>query len=64
MGQDQEIIIILGEKISKANMPKLYTQAQFNPDTLSKQLKSTAKAWHGGNIRSAMLALESDLEHG
>lgn len=57
-------IVILGEVIDPENMPRLYNWAENNPETLEKQLDSIAKAWHEGNIRSAMLALESDLQHG
>lgn len=57
-------ILILGEEIDPNSMPKLYNKAEVNPEWLAKQLKSIAKAWHGGSIRSAMIAFESDLEHG
>lgn len=57
-------IKILGEDIDQVNFPILYKWAKENPETLESQLKSIAKAWHEGNIRSAMQALESDLEHG
>ena len=60
----QSKAIILGEEIDPDNMPKLYRWAKENPETLEKQLKSIANAWHEGSIRAAMLALESDLEHG
>jgi len=57
-------IEILGGLIDPDNQPKLYKWAVSNPETLERQLGSIAKAWHEGNIRSAILALESDLEHG
>lgn len=57
-------VSILGETIDKENFPKLYNWAKNNPEALESQLKSIAKAWHEGSIRSAMNALESDLEHG
>jgi hypothetical protein len=57
-------IKILGETVDPDNMPILYQKAQSNPEELERQLKSIATAWHEGDIRSAMLALESDLEHG
>lgn len=60
----QKPITLLEETIDPDNMPKLYRWAIENPETLERQLKSIANAWHEGNIRSAMLALESDLEHG
>ncbi len=57
-------IKILGETIDFNNMPILYNWAKTNPETLEKQLKSIADAWHEGSIRSAMIAFEMDLEHG
>lgn len=57
-------ILILGEKIDPDNHPKLYRWAQINPDTLESQLISIANAWHSGNVHSAIVAFESDLEHG
>lgn len=57
-------IKILGETIDPDNMPILYQKALTNPEELERQLKSIAKAWHEGDVRSAMLTLESDLEHG
>lgn len=60
----QKSISILGEEIDPDNMPKLYRWAKNNPETLERQLKSIAKAWHQGDIRAAMIAFESDLEHG
>ncbi len=56
-------IKILSETVDPDNMPILYQKALTNPEELERQLKSIANAWHGGNVRSAMLALESDLEH-
>lgn len=58
------VLKILGETIDPDNMPKLYNWAISNPETLQRQLKSIADAWHEGSIRAAMIALESDLEHG
>ena len=55
--------MVLGEEIDPDNMPKLYRWAKENPETLERQLKSIAKVWHNGDIRSAMIAFESDLEH-
>ena len=55
---------MLGETIDPDNQPKLYEWALSNPNTLERQLKSIANAWHDGSIRSAMIAFESDLEHG
>lgn len=60
----QSSVTILGEEIDKEYYPKLYNWATTNPKTLESQLKSIAKAWHEGSIKSAMQALESDLEHG
>jgi len=62
--KQQKPIKILGEDIDPDNMPKLYRWALHNPETLERQLKSIANAWHEGNIRAAMIAFESDLEHG
>lgn len=64
INKQQKTIVIFGEEIDPDNMPKLYKWAKNNPETLKRQLKSIAKAWHQGNIRAAMIALESDLEHG
>lgn len=57
-------IMFLGEKLDPKYYPVLYKWAKENPETLESQLKSIAKAWHEGSIRSAMVSLESDLEHG
>ncbi len=57
-------INILGESIDPDNMPRLYNWAKTNPETLERQLKSIANAWHGGSIRAAMIAFEMDLGHG
>jgi len=57
-------IIILGKSLDTENYPKLYRWAKENPATLEDHVKSVASAWHEGNVRSAMVALESDLEHG
>lgn len=57
-------INILGEMVDPDNMPILYRWAKTNPETLEKQLKSIADAWHEGSINSAMIAFEMDLEHG
>lgn len=57
-------VSILGEAIDKENYPKLCKWAKENPETLVDTLQSLAKAFHSGSIRSAIQALESDLEHG
>jgi hypothetical protein len=57
-------VTILGEELDPDNQPKLYEWALRNPETLERQLKSIAYAWHEGSVRSAILALESDLNHG
>ena len=57
-------ITLLGEDIDPDNMPILYHKALVNPAELERQLSSIANAWHEGDIRAAMLALESDLQHG
>ena len=57
-------IYALGKLIDLDNMPILYRKAVENPDELEKQLESVANAWHDGDIRAAMIALESDLAHG
>jgi len=57
-------IKVLGEMIDPDNMPKLYSWAKGNPETLDTQLKSLAYKWHNGSIGAAMQTLESDLEHG
>ena len=57
-------IMFLGTSLDIENFPKLYRWAKENPQTLNDQIKSIANAWHEGNVSSAMVALESDLEHG
>ena len=52
------------ELIDPDNHPILYEKAQKNKPELVRQLKSVAEKWHEGNLRSAILALESDLQHG
>ena len=60
----QKPITLLGELIDPDNQPILYRKAKLNKPELERQLKSIANAWHEGNVRAAVLALESDLEHG
>lgn len=55
---------ILGELIYPGNQPVLYGWAKRNKPELERQLKSIAEKWHEGDVRAAILALESDLEHG
>ena len=62
--ENSEPVKVLGEKLDPLYYPKLYQWAKENPETLKTQLKSIANAWHEGNIRSAIQAFESDLEHG
>ncbi len=57
-------IKILGEIIDPDNQPILYRKAKVNKPELERQLKSIAEKWHEGSVRAALLALESDLEHG
>lgn len=57
-------IEILGESIDPGNQPVLYQWAKRNKPGLERQLKSVADKWHEGNVRAAVLALESDLAHG
>ena len=59
-----EPIKILGEMIYPGNQPILYRKAKVNKPELERQLKSIAEKWHEGSVRAAILALESDLEHG
>lgn len=59
----QQPIIFLGEKLDQENFPILYEKALKHPEELKRQLLSLAKL-PGGSIRSAVLSLESDLEHG
>ena len=61
---NQKPIIILGEPVDPDNMPKLYQKAVLNPEELARQVHSIATAWHEGSVRAALIALESDLEHG
>jgi hypothetical protein len=56
-------IKIFGETIDPDNQPKLHEWALSNPDTLERQLKSIANAWHEGSIKSAIISFESDLTH-
>ena len=60
----QKPITLLGELIDPDNQPILYRKAKVNKPELERQLKSIAEKWHEGSIRAAILALESDLEHG
>lgn len=64
MENNRLVITVLGEAVDKDNFPKLYQWANNNRETLEDQLKSLANSWHNGSIAAAMLALESDLEHG
>jgi len=57
-------MVVLGEELDPDNQPILYRKTKINKPELERQLKSIADKWHGGNVRSAILALESDLQHG
>lgn len=57
-------IKILGEVLDQESEPILYKKALTNKPELERQLKSIAEKWHQGDVRAAILALESDLEHG
>jgi len=59
-----EPIKVLGETLDPDNQPILYQKALTNKLELEWQIKSIANAWHEGSIRAAIIALESDLEHG
>lgn len=61
--QVQKSIKVLGELIDPDNQPILYQKALANKEELERQLKSIANAWHEGNVRAAILSLESDLAH-
>lgn len=62
--KSEKPIKVLGEIIDPDNQPILYHKAKLNKPELERQLKSIANTWHEGSIRSAILALESDLDHG
>lgn len=55
--------VIFDMELDEENFPVLRKWALKNPETLEKQVKSIANAWHEGNVISAMQAFESDLEH-
>lgn len=57
-------IVLWGEEIDPDNMPILYQKAKLNKTELEKQLRSVADKWHEGSVRAAIIALESDLQHG
>jgi hypothetical protein len=63
IGKD-EPILILGAVLDPDNQPILYRRAKINKIGLARQLESVANKFHQGDIRAAILALESDLEHG
>lgn len=54
---------ILGEVFEIKYFPDLYAMFKANKTNLEEQLRSIADAWHEGNIGSAAIALESDLNH-
>lgn len=60
----KEKVKLCGEEISKKHFPILYQRAVNNKEGTEEMVKSVAKAWHDGNVVSAMQALESDLQHG
>lgn len=62
--EKKQPVEILGEMIDPGNQPILYRKAKVNKPELERQLKSIAEKWHEGSVRAAILALESDLEHG
>lgn len=59
-----EKIQILGQEISKEEFPMLSAMIEKDKEHAERTINSVAKAWHGGNVMSAMQALESDLQHG
>ncbi len=62
--ESSEPIEILEKKLDPLYFPVLYKWAQEHPETLKSRVRSIAKAWHEGNITSALQAMESDLQHG
>ncbi|HBL51663.1 MAG: hypothetical protein A3D24_02255 [Candidatus Blackburnbacteria bacterium RIFCSPHIGHO2_02_FULL_39_13] len=62
--EKKQSIKILGEILNQESEPILYQKAKTNKPELKRQLKSVAEKWHQGSVRSAILALESDLQHG
>ncbi len=56
-------IKLLSQTLDQKNFPKLYEWAKTNPEWLKTTLKSIASGT-GGSITSAIINLESDLQHG
>lgn len=63
MAKKEKSVVVLGEIIDQKNFPKLYEWAKTNPEWLETTLKSIASGT-GGSITSAIINLESDLQHG
>ena len=54
---------ICGEWFSSAYFPNLAQMEATSSNNAENQLKSIANAWHDGDISSAAIAFESDLQH-
>lgn len=60
----EETFTVLGETFQAKHFPRLYGMYKASPANLEHQLKGVADSWHEGDISSAAIAFESDLQHG
>lgn len=57
----ESITTILGQSFLTMDIPRVARMVDTSRANAEAQIQSIADAWHGGDIRSAVLALESDL---
>jgi hypothetical protein len=55
---------LCGEHFQIVYFPKIHRMFKHDPEWAEEQIKSIADVWHEGDMISATVALESDLEHG
>lgn len=55
---------LCGETFEVKHFPNLYRMWEAIPENAEAQLRSIARAWHGGSVSAAAIAFESDLAHG
>ena len=59
----ESIITILGQSFLRMDIPRVARMWDTSQENAESQIQSIADAWHQGDVRSAVQALESDLRH-
>ncbi len=61
MDQNNDTFNLFGIEFSKEHFPEIYCIYKNDPAWAHEQVKSVADAWHEGDISSAVIAFETDL---